>query len=125
MRIRTSLFFVLFLAAAPAAFAQDAQLAQQEPATQPVPQQPTLQERLMPAHAATLMAPGVTEDARMSAVESDVASTLAQSRGAGTGLIIAGGALFIAGLLIGDDAGTVLAVAGAAVGAYGLYLYFG
>ena len=123
MRIRTSLFFALFLASAPAAYAQDAQLAQQETATPPAAQ-PTLQERLMPANAAALMAPVVAEDARMEAVESEVANTLAQSRGAGTGLIIAGGALFVAGLLIGDDAGTVLAVAGAAIGAYGLYIYF-
>jgi hypothetical protein len=34
-----------------------------------------------------------------------------------------GGALFVAGLLAGGDAGTLLVVAGAGIGAYGLYLY--
>jgi hypothetical protein len=119
-----SLFLALLLVAAPAAYAQDAQLAQQESASQEAPK-PTLQERLMPANAAALIAPVAPEETRMTAVESDVAHTIAQSRGTGTGLIIAGGALFVAGLLVGDDAGTVLAVAGAAIGAYGLYLYFG
>ena len=38
-------------------------------------------------------------------------------------LMIVGGAAFVAGALIGDDAGTVLMVAGAGVGLYGLYLY--
>ena len=38
-------------------------------------------------------------------------------------LMIAGGAALVAGLLIGDDAGALLAVGGAVVGLYGLYLY--
>lgn len=38
-------------------------------------------------------------------------------------LMIVGGATFLAGAIIGDDAGTVLMVAGAGVGIYGLYLY--
>lgn len=38
-------------------------------------------------------------------------------------LMIVGGAAFVAGAIIGDDAGTVLMVAGAGVGLYGLYLY--
>lgn len=46
-----------------------------------------------------------------------------RSRGA-VPLMAAGGALFIAGLLIGDDLGTLLAVGGAVVGSYGVYLYF-
>ena len=37
--------------------------------------------------------------------------------------MIVGGAAFVAGLLIGDDAGTVVMVGGALVGLYGLYLY--
>jgi hypothetical protein len=39
-------------------------------------------------------------------------------------LMIAGAALLVAGLIIGDDAGTFVAVAGAGIGAYGVYLYF-
>jgi|GEM_PF-2105922 len=38
-------------------------------------------------------------------------------------LMIVGGAAFIAGAIVGDDAGTVMMVAGAGVGLYGLYLY--
>lgn len=37
--------------------------------------------------------------------------------------MIVGGAAFVAGLLIGDDVGTVLAVGGAAGGLYGLWNY--
>jgi hypothetical protein len=38
-------------------------------------------------------------------------------------LMIAGGAALVAGLIIGDDGGAILAVGGAVVGLYGLYLY--
>ena len=38
-------------------------------------------------------------------------------------LMIIGGATFLAGAIIGDDAGTIVMVGGAAVGLYGLYLY--
>jgi hypothetical protein len=40
-----------------------------------------------------------------------------------TALMIVGGAAFLAGAIIGDDAGTIIMVGGAAVGLYGLYLY--
>lgn len=38
-------------------------------------------------------------------------------------LMIVGGAALLTGAIIGDDAGTVLMVAGAGVGLYGLYLF--
>ena len=38
-------------------------------------------------------------------------------------LMIIGGAIFLAGAIIGDDAGTIIMIGGAAVGIYGLYLY--
>jgi hypothetical protein len=47
------------------------------------------------------------------------------SSGAGVGLMILGGAGLITGLIIGGDAGTVIAVGGALVGLYGLYVYLG
>jgi hypothetical protein len=47
------------------------------------------------------------------------------SRNSGVGLMILGGAALITGLIIGDDAGTVIAVGGAIVGLYGLYVYLG
>jgi hypothetical protein len=47
------------------------------------------------------------------------------SRNSGVGLMIFGGAALITGLIIGDNAGTVIAVGGALVGLYGLYVYLG
>ncbi|MGH7546152.1 MAG: hypothetical protein ACREKI_08225 [Gemmatimonadota bacterium] len=41
----------------------------------------------------------------------------------GLTLMIVGGSALVAGLIIGDTAGTILAVGGIGVGAYGLYLY--
>jgi hypothetical protein len=53
-------------------------------------------------------------------------SSAAQRR-AGLGqpiaLMVVGGAALLTGLIIGDDAGTVIAVGGALVGLYGLYEY--
>jgi hypothetical protein len=83
---------------------------------------PTLQDKLMPQATTTLLAP--PSAATTNAINSNTETTAMMPRGAGTGLIIAGGALFVAGLIIGGDPGTLLAVAGAAVGAYGLYQYF-
>ncbi|MBK5189229.1 MAG: hypothetical protein JJD97_13375 [Gemmatimonadaceae bacterium] len=47
------------------------------------------------------------------------------SRGSGIGLMIVGGAALITGLIIGGGAGTVIAVGGAIIGLYGLYVYLG
>ena len=50
--------------------------------------------------------------------------TVAAARGSNSAaLMIVGGAAFLAGAIIGDDAGTIIMVGGAAVGLYGLYLY--
>ncbi len=38
-------------------------------------------------------------------------------------LMVVGGALFVAGAIMGGDAGTVFMVGGAVIGAYGLYQY--
>lgn len=48
-----------------------------------------------------------------------------RSQGFGTAgaMMIAGGAAVIVGLIIGDDVGTLIAVGGAVVGLYGLYMY--
>jgi hypothetical protein len=43
----------------------------------------------------------------------------------GVPLMIGGGVLFVAGAMIGGDAGTLLMVGGAGAGAYGAYIYFG
>jgi hypothetical protein len=39
--------------------------------------------------------------------------------------MIAGGAMFLAGAIIGDDGGTLLVLGGVGAGAYGAYVYFG
>jgi hypothetical protein len=62
-------------------------------------------------------------ESRFSASADEVA-VMRPPSGKATALMIAGAALLVAGLIIEDDAGTLVAVAGAAVGAYGVYLYF-
>jgi hypothetical protein len=116
MRYRILFLMALMLGSTSAAFAQTAEVTPTEEA------KPTLQQRLIPESAAVLMAPVSADVAK--AAETTNATTVTMASGSGTGLIIAGGALFIAGLIVGGDAGTVLAVTGAAVGAYGLYIYF-
>ena len=113
MRIR-NLLFALMLAAPSAGFAQEI-AAPAEAA------KPTLQQQLMPEATAKLLAPAPeAKDVE----DKSGSQPMMQSRGSASGMIIAGAALFIAGLVIGGSAGTVVAVAGAAIGAYGLYLYF-
>jgi hypothetical protein len=115
MRNRICALFLLLLVAVPAGLsAQEVAPASNEES------KPTLQQRLTPEATAKLLAPAPV----VTATESDVAQPVVAARGAGVGLMIAGGALFVAGLIIGNDAGTVLAVTGAAIGAYGLYQYF-
>ena len=46
-----------------------------------------------------------------------------QGLGQAGAMMIAGGAGVIVGLIIGDDIGTLIAVGGAVVGLYGLYMY--
>jgi hypothetical protein len=52
-------------------------------------------------------------------------SAAAPSRGRGQpfALMVVGGAAVLTGLIIGDDAGKVIAIGGAIVGLYGLYEY--
>lgn len=57
--------------------------------------------------------------------ESPAESILQERDTGGVPFMVAGGALFIAGAVVGGDAGTLLMVGGAGVGAYGLYIYFG
>jgi hypothetical protein len=46
------------------------------------------------------------------------------TRGEAIALMVAGGAVFVAGVITGGDAGTLLMVGGAVVGGYGIYLHF-
>lgn len=85
---------------------------------------PSAADRLR-AGAATgaLLTVGLQEAAELRVAPDAPALRQIRSRGA-VPLMAAGGALFIAGLLIGDDLGTLLAVGGAVMGSYGVYLYF-
>jgi hypothetical protein len=62
---------------------------------------------------------------RTSSASKDMNAMRRPSRGSGVGLMILGGAALVTGLIIGDNAGTVIAVGGALVGLYGLYVYLG
>jgi hypothetical protein len=104
---------------------------------QQAPQVRLSQQSLAPrAPAADVAAPapkatGPTMDAASVAVRQPVSSEArapnAQARRAGLGrpiaLMAVGGAALLTGLIIGDDAGTVIAVGGAVIGLYGLYQY--
>ena len=62
--------------------------------------------------------------ARDLAADAPRPAALAASRsGRGQALAIVGGAAFLGGLLIGDDAGTAIAIGGLAMGIYGLWLW--
>ena len=61
---------------------------------------------------------------RFSSTTTQDANTMRKpARGSGVGLMILGGAALITGVIIGDKAGTIIAVGGAIVGLYGLYVY--
>ena len=64
----------------------------------------------------------IVKHSRVAEAPSAGATTALQSRSRqGQTLMIVGGVGFLAGLIIGDSAGTALAIGGAVVGLYGLY----
>jgi hypothetical protein len=85
--------------------------------------QPTsqLRDRLMPTNAAALV---VTAPISLDHTTKLNTPNAAAYRSAGTAYMIVGAALFAGGLIAGGDAGTVMILAGAGFGAYGLYLHF-
>ena len=64
----------------------------------------------------------VHPDLRMDATVPHALDVRQQLRRSET-LMIIGGAIFLAGAIIGDDAGTIIMIGGAGIGIYGLYLY--
>ena len=91
-----------------------------------------LSPRTPPADvAAPARVAGPTVDAARAGVRPETSKELkvssAAQRRAGLGqpvaLMVVGGAALLTGLIIGGDAGTVIAVGGALVGLYGLYEY--
>lgn len=89
-------------------------------------EEPTLRDKLMPAGAAVMVTAPAPEPAPSEKAADMTAHQPVMANGrAGIGYMIAGLALFVAGAVIDDgDAGTVLMLAGAGIGAYGLYLHF-
>lgn len=79
---------------------------------------PGVAERLaLPPEAGPLLA---AADATSPVMVNEVEAV--QATGRGTALAIVGGALFVGGLIAGGDAGTLMVIAGAGIGAYGLYI---
>jgi hypothetical protein len=71
-----------------------------------------------PSLQSSMLTPRLATDAAL-----DANAMRAPSRGSGVGLMILGGAALITGAIVGGTPGTIIAVAGAGVGLYGLYVY--
>jgi hypothetical protein len=81
---------------------------------------PELPAQSGPSMESSSLSPRFSHDASLTA------NTMRRpTHGAGVGLMIFGGAALVTGLVIGGNAGTVIAVGGALVGLYGLYVYLG
>ena len=94
-------------------------------AQQPEKPAASLQERMTSAAPASIyMQPRWNAEQRSVTAKQPNQPVLAGARGQSVALMVAGGALFVAGAIVGSDAGTLLMVGGAVVGAYGIYLYF-
>jgi hypothetical protein len=81
---------------------------------------PGVRDQLMPASGvALLVSRPLLEEGSAPATR-----TVFAARSSGSTYMIVGLALFVAGIIADGDAGTVLILAGAGIGAYGLYLHF-
>ena len=74
---------------------------------------------------ATTMAPAVEPRFEARSVNADVATVVRRREAFARPavLMITGGALLVAGLLVDGDASSILIISGAGIGAYGLYLH--
>ena len=121
--IRSVLSGMLALALlAPAAHAQSAEA----PASSAAPAQEHAEQSQDARPAAGPTIDAATAGIRPAPASATLVPGTAQQQGSfgrAETLMIVGGAAFVAGLIIGDDAGTVVMVSGAAIGLYGLYLY--
>lgn len=88
----------------------------------PEPTAATVAERLRPTAASAILIPGVPVEVGDAAAIEPLLPF--QRRSAGVPLMTAGAVLFVAGAIVGGDAGTVLMIGGAGIAAYGVYLYF-
>lgn len=84
----------------------------------------TLQPAALVSGVPTLQASRVALRPIAAADRAEAPSPMVQgSPRRGKTLMIVGGAMFIAGAIIGDDAGTIVMLGGAGIGLYGLYLF--
>jgi hypothetical protein len=120
MSKKSSLLLSLVLCLAPAALHAQA-LSGAEPAAHENSAAPTLRDQLMPTGAALQVSAPVVQVESKEAAAKPAAMA---SHGGGTAYMLVGGALFAAGIIAGGGAGTVLLLAGAGIGAYGIYLHF-
>ena len=127
-----------FVSAEPTASVDQPVSVEQAPSEQLATLEPTMASEMVivqmaqtPAAVHLAPATGPTQHAASLSPRYSTATSLSAhamrrpSRGSGVGLMILGGAALVTGLIIGDDAGTVIAVGGALVGLYGLYVYLG
>jgi hypothetical protein len=106
------------------------QIEPASPVTQPVPAaQPAPSSADAPAATPAAVPAGPSMEAATAGIHAHVVaddhSADRHGTGLGTGgaLMIVGGAALIIGLIIGGGAGLVVAIAGAALGLYGLFLF--
>jgi outer membrane receptor protein involved in Fe transport len=107
VNVRHLLAATVLLAAVAAAPTARAQATETQPSSGPT---------ILAASAA------VRPDLRMDASIPQALDVRQQLRRSET-LMIVGGAILLAGAIIGDDAGTIIMIGGAGIGIYGLYLY--
>ena len=92
-------------------------------AQEPAQHEPTLQDRLQPVTTRIELVPRTQPVTRTDAPVKSVPQPMAPS-GKSVALMVAGGTLFVAGVIAGGDVGGVLMLGGAVVGSYGVYLHF-
>jgi hypothetical protein len=85
---------------------------------------PTLQERLQPTPTRLELVPRSQPVTRADGAETKKAAQPMAPSNRSVALMVAGGALFVAGVIAAGDVGGVLMLGGAVVGAYGVYLHF-
>jgi len=117
MNIRT-MMLALALILSPSAMLQARQV-QEAPQAAGRDFSPSMQDRLMADGSMILLASPVMD---ASATHAGAFQPAMATRGTAAAYMITGGALFIAGLIIGGDAGTAVAIGGGALGAYGIFL---
>ena len=79
-----------------------------------------------PVAATRAMAVDVAPEVALRATRAREAGRVVMQQGSGGNgkmYMIIGGVAFLAGAIIGDDAGTIIMIGGAGIGLYGLYLY--